>query len=89
MSNKQLILVVDDDPDLVDSVSRKLEDNNYRTSKAYDGVEAWKKIRQERPDLVLLDVMMPEKGRLSGLCGTQEGPAVQGHHGRASHSGGG
>lgn len=61
MSNKQLILVVDDDPDLVDSVSRKLEANNYRTSKAYDGVEAWKKIRQERPDMVLLDVMMPEK----------------------------
>ena len=61
MSNKQLILVVDDDPDLVDSVSRKLEANNYRTSKAYDGIEAWNKIRQERPDLVLLDVMMPEK----------------------------
>lgn len=61
MNNKQLILVVDDDPDLVDSVSRKLEDNNYRTSKAYDGIEAWTKIRQEKPDLVLLDVMMPEK----------------------------
>jgi CheY-like chemotaxis protein len=53
--------VVDDDPDLVDSVSRKLEFNNYRTSKAYDGVEAWAKIRQEKPDMVLLDVMMPEK----------------------------
>ena len=61
MNNKQLILVVDDDPDLVDSVSRKLESNNYRTAKAYDGVEAWTKIRQEKPDMVLLDVMMPEK----------------------------
>ena len=61
MNNKQLILVVDDDPDLVDSVSRKLESNNFRTSKAYDGVEAWAKIREEKPDLVLLDVMMPEK----------------------------
>ncbi len=61
MSDKQLILVVDDDPDLVDSVSRKLEANNYRTTKAYDGVEAWTKIKEERPDLVLLDVMMPEK----------------------------
>ncbi|MGA3112874.1 MAG: response regulator [Syntrophobacteraceae bacterium] len=61
MSNKKLVLVVDDDPDLVDSVSRKLELNNYRTSKAYDGVEAWAKIRQEKPDMVLLDVMMPEK----------------------------
>jgi len=61
VNNKQLILVVDDDPDLVDSVSRKLESNNFRTSKAYDGVEAWAKIREEKPDLVLLDVMMPEK----------------------------
>ena len=61
MNSKQLILVVDDDPDLVDSVSRKLESNNYRTVKAYDGVEAWTKIRQEKPDMVLLDVMMPEK----------------------------
>jgi two-component system alkaline phosphatase synthesis response regulator PhoP len=61
MSDKKLVLVVDDDPDLVDSVSRKLEASNFRTSKAYDGVEAWTKIKQERPDLVLLDVMMPEK----------------------------
>lgn len=61
MSDKQLILVVDDDPDLVDSVSRKLEANNYRISKAYDGVEAWTRIREETPDLILLDVMMPEK----------------------------
>lgn len=61
MSDKKLVLVVDDDPDLVDSVSRKLEFNNYRTSKAYDGVEAWTKIKQEKPDMVLLDVMMPEK----------------------------
>ena len=61
MSNKQHILVVDDDPDLVDSVSMKLEANNYRTTKAYDGIDAWDKIKQEKPDLVLLDVMMPKK----------------------------
>lgn len=61
MNNKQLILVVDDDPDLVNSVSLKLEANNFRTLKAYDGLQAWEKIRQEKPDLVLLDVMMPNK----------------------------
>ncbi|MHC1742848.1 MAG: response regulator [Syntrophobacteraceae bacterium] len=59
--SKQHILVVDDDPDLVSSVSMKLESNNFRTTKAYDGVEAWEKIRQEKPDMVLLDVMMPRK----------------------------
>jgi DNA-binding response OmpR family regulator len=61
MSDKKFILVVDDDPDLVESVSMKLESNNFRVSKAYDGIEAWEKIRQEKPDLVILDVMMPRK----------------------------
>jgi CheY-like chemotaxis protein len=61
MSEKQLILVVDDDPYLVESVSMKLESGKYRTVKAYDGVEALQKIREEKPALVLLDVMMPNK----------------------------
>lgn len=61
MSKKQLILVVDDDPDLVESVSMKLESKNYRVAKAYDGVEAWDRIKTERPELVILDVMMPRK----------------------------
>ncbi|MHB8069178.1 MAG: response regulator [Desulfobaccales bacterium] len=61
MSDKELILVVDDDPDLVDMVSTKLEANNYRIAKAYDGIQAWEKIRQEKPAMVLLDVMMPNK----------------------------
>jgi two-component system, OmpR family, alkaline phosphatase synthesis response regulator PhoP len=61
MSDKQLVLVVDDDPDLVESVSMKLESENFNVAKAYDGVEAWDKIKQERPDLIILDVMMPRK----------------------------
>ena len=61
MSQKQLVLVVDDDPDLVESVSMKLESENFNVAKAYDGVEAWEIIKQERPDLIILDVMMPRK----------------------------
>ena len=61
MSEKKRILVVDDDPDLVESVSMKLMSENYSVTKAYDGVEAWDKIKQERPDLIILDVMMPRK----------------------------
>ena len=61
MSEKQLVLVVDDDPDLVESVSMKLESENFKVAKAYDGVEAWDKIKEERPALVILDVMMPRK----------------------------
>jgi two-component system alkaline phosphatase synthesis response regulator PhoP len=61
MSEKQHILVVDDDPDLVESVSMKLESENFHVDKAYDGLEAWDKIKQDRPDLIILDVMMPRK----------------------------
>lgn len=61
MSEKQNILVVDDDPDLVESVSMKLESENFNVAKAYDGLEAWDKIKTDRPDLIILDVMMPRK----------------------------
>jgi len=61
MTDQQLILVVDDDPDIVESISIKLESKNYKVTKAYDGVEAWDKIREERPALIILDVMMPRK----------------------------
>jgi CheY-like chemotaxis protein len=61
MSAKELILVVDDDPDLVDMIATKLEASNYRTAKAYDGIQAWEKIKLEKPALVILDVMMPNK----------------------------
>ena len=61
MSNDKLILVVDDDPDLVESVSMKLESEGYQVAKAYDGVEAWDRIKDEKPEMLILDVMMPRK----------------------------
>ncbi len=61
MSNNKLILVVDDDTDLVEMVAMKLASKNFRVAKAYDGVEAMAKIKEERPALMILDVMMPRK----------------------------
>ncbi|MFH0785585.1 MAG: response regulator [Pseudomonadota bacterium] len=61
MGDKKLVLVVDDDTDLVEMVSMKLESKNFRVAKAYDGVEAMAKIKEERPALIILDVMMPRK----------------------------
>lgn len=61
MAEEKLVLVVDDDPDLVEAVTMKLESKNYRTAKAYDGVEAMDLIKKEKPALVILDVMMPRK----------------------------
>ena len=61
MSKNNLILVVDDDTDLVEMMAMKLESKNFRVAKAYDGVEAMAKIKEERPALIILDVMMPRK----------------------------
>jgi len=61
MNNQKHILVVDDDPGVVEAVSMKLNSQDYRTTRAYDGIEAWEKIKADRPDLVILDVMMPRK----------------------------
>ncbi|MCD6305937.1 MAG: response regulator [Deltaproteobacteria bacterium] len=59
--DKKYILVVDDDPDLVETVSMMLESKGCEVGRAYDGVEAEESINQRRPDLVILDVMMPRK----------------------------
>ncbi len=53
------ILIVDDEKDLVEMLSYNLVRKGYKTSKAYDGFEAWEKIETEVPDLLLLDLMMP------------------------------
>lgn len=55
------ILVVDDDPDAVDFFVTVLEDNGYRTVSARDGNEALDRISERKPDLITLDVTMPEK----------------------------
>ena len=55
------VLIVDDDPDMVETVGMTLESKGFEVGKAYDGVEGEASIRQRRPDLVVLDVMMPRK----------------------------
>ncbi len=55
------VLIVDDDPDMVETVGMMLESKGFEVGKAYDGVEGEASIRQRRPDLVVLDVMMPRK----------------------------
>ena len=55
------ILVVDDDPDLVESVTKLLEDKNHQVVQAYGGIEGLEKARTEKPDAIILDVMMDDK----------------------------
>jgi DNA-binding NtrC family response regulator len=56
---KKKILVVDDEEDIRKSVKMILEVNGYEVSTAIDGDELLNKIKQDIPDLILLDIMMP------------------------------
>ena len=54
------ILVVDDDPDILDVVTMILESQGYSVIVAHDGVECLDKLVVERPDLLILDLLMPK-----------------------------
>lgn len=59
--DKKKILIVDDEPDFVSMVKMRLEANNYDVVEASDGMEGLSKAVEERPDVILLDIMMPGK----------------------------
>lgn len=65
--SKKYVLLVDDDPDMVETLCLMLESEGYEVGKAYDGVEGEEAIRQRRPDVLVLDVMMPRKNGYT-LC---------------------
>ena len=60
MGAKKTILVIDDEPDTVTYFSSLLEDNGYITVTAENGEEGLAKMREATPDLVTLDITMPE-----------------------------
>lgn len=57
------IFLVDDDPDFVEATAEILEGKGHEVIKLYDGDECLEKLKEVRPDLIVLDVMMP---RLDG-----------------------
>ena len=61
MSDKKKIIIIDDDPDIVTFLTTLLQDNGYDTVSACNGQEGLDRTRAERPDLILLDITMPEK----------------------------
>ena len=66
------ILVVDDEPDLLDFLGAFLEDNGFDVIFAADGKECLKKAREEQPDLITLDITMPEESGVRALRNIQE-----------------
>ena len=61
MSDNKKVLVVDDEQDIVTFLTTLFEDNGYDTVVAMDGAEAFRKAQTEGPDLITLDMSMPEQ----------------------------
>jgi DNA-binding response OmpR family regulator len=66
-SMKKKILVVDDEPDFLEMIKIRLEAANYAVTTAANGIEALDKIKQDKPDAVLLDILMPKFDGLQTL----------------------
>lgn len=58
MANKKLILVIDDDPDILDSIKAILTANGFDVVTAMSGKEGIKAVSKSKPDLILCDMMM-------------------------------
>ncbi len=59
MTDKKTVLLVDDDPDFVEAVKVIVESGGYNVRVAYDGKEGIESVNEEKPDIIVLDVMMP------------------------------
>lgn len=57
---QEKILLVDDDPDILDALTMILEAKGYQVVTAQDGIEGLANLRAEKPDLLILDLLMPK-----------------------------
>ena len=69
---EQKILVVDDDREILFSMAKLLEYEGFRVVKAGDGLEALERLNSEKPDLIILDIMMPKLDGISALMKIRE-----------------
>ena len=58
---KKKVLVIDDDEDVITYLSTWLSDEGFEVDVAHDGMEATEKVKAGKPDLITLDIVMPEK----------------------------
>ena len=69
MQKQAKILAVDDDPDILEAICAVLEGHSYQVVTACDGEEGLEKLREEKPDLMILDLLMP---RMDGFVVLKE-----------------
>ncbi len=67
MEKNKTIMVVDDNPDIVTIVKTILEGKGYGVQSAYSGQEAFNLLAEQKPDLIVLDIMMPQMDGLEVL----------------------
>jgi len=75
MNKQPYILVVDDDPDILDGILAVLESQPYRLQTARDGKRCLEMIELERPDLLILDLLMPRMDGFAVIRFLRENPA--------------
>lgn len=73
---KQKVLVIEDDKFLRELIAQKLIKEGYEASEAVDGEEGIKKIKEEKPDLILLDLILPGIDGFEVLSRMREDPAI-------------
>ena len=75
MDKQPYILVVDDDPDILDGILAVLESQPYRLQTARDGKRCLEMIEVERPDMLILDLLMPRMDGFAVIRFLRENPA--------------
>jgi sigma-B regulation protein RsbU (phosphoserine phosphatase) len=75
--NNPKILIVDDEPFNIDYIEQELEDSSYQLITAVNGQDALDKVREEAPDLILLDIMMPVMDGFEVLSRLQASPSTR------------
>jgi len=76
MQKRAKILLVDDDIDFVEATKMVLESKPYEVIVAYEGDEALRKAREENPDLIILDIIMPVKDGFSAAEQLKKDPQL-------------
>lgn len=76
MKGKAKILIVDDDTDFIESTKTILESKPYDVVVAYQGEEGLKKAKEENPDLILLDIIMPVKDGFTAVEQLKKDPQL-------------
>jgi len=77
MSDKPYILVVDDNKITTKLLRRYLEANGFEASEAYDGIDCLEKLKERKPNAVVLDVMMPRMDGYETVKNIKENPETK------------